>query len=345
MTMKKLIAILLLTFTVGLGFAAKANYSVEKYNLLDQQQQYQEIINDITQKDESEFTTSDYFYLGLANFRLEKDEEALKYFTIVTQNDPSFSSSYYYIGGIYLYSREYDKAIPYYEKCIELDDKDAQSYEWLGTIYETLGDYQKALEYFSKFYSLDKKNPDALYHMAYTLYVLNDLGKAKTYAENYLKQDKTSYAMNSIMIMCLYSKGDYKKAQKYENQLIEIWKNSQEDYIKEQSYFKLYSFSYNGYDLSVYKKLDQTEIFYDLLVCNVYKDGTLIKTVNLEYDGLTVQILGGAAYFIGTFDIESRVHSTASIAYEKCPDFPEFIKCVKLAVDGKLEISASSIRK
>ena len=152
--MKKLIAILLLTFTVGLGFAAKANYSVEKYNLLDQQQQYQEIINDITQKDESEFTTSDYFYLGLANFRLEKDEEALKYFTIVTQNDPSFSSSYYYIGGIYLYSREYDKAIPYYEKCIELDVKDAQSYEWLGTIYETLGDYQKALEYFSKFYSI-----------------------------------------------------------------------------------------------------------------------------------------------------------------------------------------------
>ena len=116
--MKKLIAILLLAFTVGLGFAAKADYYVEKYSLLDQQQQYQEIINDITQKDESEFTTSDYFYLGLAYFRMEKDEEALKYFNIVIQNDPSFSSSYYYIGGIYLYSKEYAKAIPYYENAL-----------------------------------------------------------------------------------------------------------------------------------------------------------------------------------------------------------------------------------
>jgi hypothetical protein len=144
--------------------------------------------------------------------------------------------------------------------------------------------------------------------------------------------------------MCLYSQGDYKKAQKYENQLIEIWKNSQEDYIKEQSYFKLYSFSYNGYDLSVFKRLDQTGDFYDLLVCNVYQNDTLIKTVNLEYDGFTAQIVGGATYFIGTFDVKSRVHSTASIAYEKCPDFPEFIKCIKLAVDGKLKITASSTR-
>ena len=340
--MKKLTAILLLAFTVALGFAAqKTSYRNKDYESLDEQEKYQEIITDIMQKDESEFTASDYFYLGLANFRLENDDLALKYFNTVIQIDPDFSSPYYYIAGLYYFNKEYEKAIPYYEKCLELDKKDSQACQWLGFIYEELGDYQKALEYFTKFYSLDKKNPEASYEMAYILYLLNDLGKAKPYAEAYLKHDKDSFSMNNIMIMILYSKGDYKKAQKYENQLIEIWKNSQDDFIKEQTYFKVHSFSYNGYDLSVFKRFDQTGYFYDLLVCSVYSNDEVIKTVTLEYDSL----MGDELYFIGTYDVETSIHSTSTIVYSKCPDFSEFIKCIKLALDDKLEISASSTVK
>ena len=154
--MKKLIAVLLLAFTVGMGFAQKASYRNKDYDRLDEQEKYQEIITDITKKDESEFTASDYFYLGLANFRLENDDLAIKYFNTVIQIDPEFSSPYYYIAGIYYFTGKYEKAIPYYKKCVELDDKDSQAYQWLGFIYEELGNYQEALDCFTKFYALDK---------------------------------------------------------------------------------------------------------------------------------------------------------------------------------------------
>lgn len=345
--MKKLTAILLLAFTLAMGFSQKASYQNKDYELLYEQDKYQEIIDDITQKDESEFTAGDYFYLGSAYFQLKNDDQAQKYLNKAIQIDPKFAAPYYYLGGIHLFSGNYEEAIPYYEKCIELVDKknkDTRPYQILGEIYLELGDYQKALDYFTKFYSLDKKNPEASYQMAYTLSMLNEFEKASPYAEAYLKRDNNSFTMNNIVILNLYAKGNYKKAEKYEKQLIEIWKNSQEDYLKEQEYFPVYSFSYNGYDLSVLKKLDQTELFYDLLLCVVYSDGKPIKSVTLEYDGFTAQIVGGASYFIGTFDLATQVHSTASIAYEKCPDFSEFIKCVKLALDGELEISASSKR-
>lgn len=345
--MKKLTAILLLAFTLALGFAQKTDYQNKDYELLYEQDKYQEIIDDIMQKDESEFTASDYFYLGSAYFQLKNDDEAQKYLNNAIQIDPNFPAPYYYLGGIHLFSGNYEEAIPYYEKCIELagkKSKDTRPYQILGEIYEELGDYQKALEYFSKFYSLDKKNPEASYHMAYTLSMLDEVEKARSYAEAYLKHDKNSFSMNNIVILALYAKGDYKKAEKYEKQLIEIWKNSQDEYMKKQEYFPVYSFSYKGYDLSVLKKLDQTGLYYDLLLCVVYSEGTPIKTVTLEYDGFTVQILGGASYFIGTFDLATQIHSTASVAYEKCPDFSEFIKYVKLALDGELEISAYSKR-
>ena len=89
---------------------------------------------------------------------------------------------------------------------------------------------------------------------------------------------------------------------------------------------------------SKYGRILQTGNFYDLLVCSVYSNDEVIKTVTLEYDA----IMGDDLYFIGTYDVETNTHSTSSIVYSKCPDFSEFIKCIKLALDDKLEISASS---
>lgn len=74
--MKKLLAVIIMVFSTLLCFAQKNTFENEKYELLDQQGQYESIINSIKESDESSYMARDYFYLGLAYFRLENDDEA-----------------------------------------------------------------------------------------------------------------------------------------------------------------------------------------------------------------------------------------------------------------------------
>ena len=66
--MKNLLVAILFTFTTVLCFAQNKTFVNEKYELLDQQEQYESIINSIKESDESTYTATDYFYLGLEDF-------------------------------------------------------------------------------------------------------------------------------------------------------------------------------------------------------------------------------------------------------------------------------------
>ena len=340
--MKKitLLFVLLCSFVC---FAKTVDYKNEKYDAMDKNKQYEAIISSIQENDESSYTISDYFYLGLANFRMGKDAEAKKYFNTVIQMDPEFYDAYDYLAGTYFFAEDYENAIVYLNKCKELDPKKVRPYEMLGVIYEGMGDYQKAYENYSKFYELDK-SPDSAYAMAFVLYELKDYKKAKPYVEEYLKHDKDSFAMNNLMVVILYSTGDYKKAEKYEKKIVELWKNSDDEEIKNYQYINIYSFDYKGYDFAVYKKIEQSGEFYNSITCYQYKDGKLIRGINLEYDGYTA-MLGYDVYYLGYDDVETNTHFTTTVSYKKMPKFDDFIKDVKLLIDGKIETVSSSTYK
>lgn len=337
--MKKNLMVIIIVFTTLLCFAQNKTFVNEKYELLDQQEQYESIINSIKQSDESTYTATDFFYLGLAYFRLENDIEAQKYLNIAIQKAPEFPRSYYYLAGSYYYTNNLSEAIKNYQKCIEMDKKDSKSYKMLGVIFEKKGDYKTALEYYSHFYKIEK-SPDAAYSMAYVLYELKEYNKAKPYVEEYLKTNKDSFSMTNLMILILYSNGENKKAQKYEEQLRTIWNQTSDENIKKQAFFIIYSFSYDKYEIDVYEKFDQSEDFYYPLTCNVRLNGKVIKTVNLEYDAVTAEF--GTPYLLGIDELNPKKHITTNIGFSKYPEFTEFIKYVKLAIDNKLDISASS---
>lgn len=337
--MKKNLMVIIIVFTTLLCFAQNKTFVNEKYELLDQQEQYESIINSIKESDESTYTATDFFYLGLAYFRLENDIEAQKYLKIAIQKAPEFSRAYYYLAGSYYYTNNFSGAIDSYLKCIELNKKDSKSYKMLGIIFEKQGDYKTALEYYSQFYKLEK-SPDATYRMAYILYEMKEYKKAKPYVEEYLKTNKDSFSMTNLMILILYSNGEYKNIKIYEEQLRTIWNQTSDENIKKQAFFIIYSFSYDEYEIDVYEKFDQSEDFYYPLTCNVRLNGKVIKTVNLEYDAVTAEF--GTPYLLGIDELNPKKHITTNIGFSKYPEFTEFIKYVKLAIDNKLDISASS---
>ena len=337
--MKKSLIILLMIFAAAFCFAKDENYFVEKFELMDQQGDYDSIIAEINQKEEASYTVSDYYYLGLAYFRKENDYEANKYLKIAIQKAPDFPKAYYYLAGTFYYMNNPSEAITYFKKAIELDSTLTGPYQILGNIYESQHDYKTALDYYSKFYELEK-SPSAVYQMAYVYYELNDFENAKPYVEEYLTYDKNSYSMTNLMILILYSIGDYTEAVNYENQIREIWKNTEDESIKNQNYFFIYSFDYNGYNVDVYERFDLSGKFYYPLTCNISKNGKSLKTINLEYDAITEEF--GTPYFLGIDELEQRRHITLNVAFQEFPEFSDFILCVKYALDGKLEESASS---
>ncbi len=337
--MKKNLMVIIMVFTTLLCFAQNKTFVNEKYELLDQQEQYESIINSIKESDELTFTATDFFYLGLAYFRLENDIEAQKYLKIAIQKAPEFSRPYYYLAGSYYYTNNLSEAINNYQKCIELNKKDSKSYKMLGIIFEKQGDYKTALEYYSQFYKIEK-SPDATYSMAYILYEMKEYKKAKPYVEEYLKTNKDSFSMTNLMILILYSNGEYKNVKIYEEQLRTIWNQTSDENIKKQAFFIIYSFSYDKYEIDVYEKFDQSKEFYYPLTCNVRLNGKVIKTVNLEYDAVTAEF--GTPYLLGIDELNPKKHITTNIGFSKYPEFTEFIKYVKLAIDNKLDISASS---
>lgn len=337
--MKKLLLSILITFMAFTCFAQKNDFINEKYELLDQQRQYEAIINSIKESDESLYTASEYFYLGLAYFRLEQDNEAQKYFKTAIQKAPDFSRAYYYLAGSYYYTNKFSEAIKNYQKCVELNKNDSNAYRMLGLIFEKQGNYKKALENYSQFYEIEK-SPDAAYSMAYILYEMKEYKKSRPYVEEYLESNKDSFSMTNLMILILYSNGEYQAAQKYEERLRTIWNQSTDQNIKQQSFFFLYSFAHGKYEVNVYERFDQSGEFYYPLTCNVCLNGKVIKTVNLEYDAVTEEF--GTPYLLGIDEFNPKKHFTTTIGFSKYPEFDEFIKYVKLAIDNKLDIGASS---
>lgn len=337
--MKKIFTIVLIAFTTLFCFAQDNDFINETYELFDQQGQYDSIINSIKETDESFYSAAEYFYLGLAYFRLENDVEAQKYLKKAILKAPDFYRPYYYLAGSYFYTENFSEAVNNYLKCIELNKKESKSYQMLGVIYEKQGNYQKALDYYSQFYKIEK-SPDAAYSMAYILYEMKEYEKAKPYVEEYLQSNQESFSMTNLMIIILYSNEEYEKAKKYEEQLRQIWKKSTDEYIKKQAFFIINSFSYDKYEIDVYEKFDISGDFYYPLTCNITLNGMVLKTVNLEYDSITAEF--GTPYLIGIDELNPKKHITTNIGFSKYPKFTEFIKYVKLAIDNQLDIAASS---
>ena len=127
-----------------------------------------------------------YSIMGNCYMELDLYEEALEYYTLALETDPS---SVIYIVNLaigYRQSGEFEKAVELYEQALEIDPDYAELNSSLGTLYIFLDDAQTAVYYFEK--ALEQ-NPSlaTTYGNAALAYAM--LGDFET-AERYLRQSR-----------------------------------------------------------------------------------------------------------------------------------------------------------
>ncbi len=334
--MKKFVLSIILYLMAFCVFAQQNQYRNKKYDSLEKKKDYRAIISDIQDKHAVVYSTSDYYYLGVAYFHLENDAEAQKYLNLAIEKDPNFMEAYDYLGGSHYFDGNYDEAIKNFKKCIELNPKYPQPYEMLGEIYESYENYEQALHFYLEYRKL-KNTSEVNQRIACIYYKLNATGKAVPYLKEYLKHDKNSFSMTNMMVMALYCEGNYKEASKYEKKLTKIWNSTKDVSIKKQNFYKIHSFYYNECSVDICKSFLNKGNANSTLTCNIKKDGVVVGIVTLEYDSLSNKT-GGPSYFIGIDDLSEGIHYTTAIGFRNQPDFDELINVIKKILDGKIEM-------
>lgn len=98
--------------------------------------------------DSGDNLSSCYWYLGLSEIALNKEQEGEKDIELAKQKGYSYDNqqSYSQLAIVYTSAKNYKKLIPVYESLISLDSQNIQYYATLAAIYKEMGEYKKAKE-------------------------------------------------------------------------------------------------------------------------------------------------------------------------------------------------------
>ncbi|MFT7347016.1 MAG: tetratricopeptide (TPR) repeat protein, partial [Cryomorphaceae bacterium] len=124
------------------------------------------------------FNTDKILYLkAIINLNLNQNDEALKDFLIVKNNEDLREEVHCYIGECYYKIGKYEKSMSYFIDSLATN-KDQYIRFKLGVCYFNTKIYDKAVHFFSEAIDM-KPTPAAHYNRALSLLKINDLPKAK----------------------------------------------------------------------------------------------------------------------------------------------------------------------
>jgi len=143
----------------------------------------------------SPFTASHYFYRGMAQYKLGKQEEAIADFDRALALDSRLASAYLYRGLCRVARSEYEPALQDYTAALGLNQDDAIAHNDLAWLYSTAKDGKfrdpaKALEHAQKAAQLSKdKNPEILDTLARALFINGKFKEAEATEQKALNLD------------------------------------------------------------------------------------------------------------------------------------------------------------
>lgn len=124
-----------------------------------------------------------YDQIGLAYYRKNQNDSALKYYNIALSLNPSKSITYSNMGVIYFNRQQYDKAQEVYEKAVKYDPAFSDAWMNLGSTYGTLGKGKEAIAAFQRCLEFNPQNAMATYFIGVTYKGMGDEVNAKIYMD------------------------------------------------------------------------------------------------------------------------------------------------------------------
>ncbi|MBE3125819.1 MAG: tetratricopeptide repeat protein [Acidobacteria bacterium] len=134
---------------------------------------------------------TNYYYLGLTYFKLQKYDEAVAAFQQGLAVKPDFAHAWFQIGSAYFNQKKFKEAAAAYKKYAEFSPDDPLGWLSIGVCYMQLKDHESALEPMKKSVELKPDNAVAQFNLAIVYINLKDNFSAKEIYNKLVTLDPT----------------------------------------------------------------------------------------------------------------------------------------------------------
>lgn len=342
--MKKTIVLLLFTTFISILYAELPNVdSIEKYDIMYQNREYQKIINDIGEI-KNNYSYLELYYLGISYFQLEKDNIAQDYLQKSIELKPNYFKSHDYLAISYFYTNNFSDALTEYTICTQLDPLYIRGFYMMGLCFEGLNDIENEIEYLHKALEINENHLDSIYRLGLIYFDNNEYLKSKVFLESYIKLNQENYSTYSMLIQINNSLNDYTNVSSYKEIIRQIHNSTTNESIRNINYFQIENLKYNDFKITFLEKFDCTGDLYYFWIANIYdKSGTFLKSINLESSSVIREL--GTPYIIGsdTYTADKRIHNTSNIEFNELPEFEEFKSIVLSNFTNEFTSTATGI--
>lgn len=291
-----------------------------------------------------------YFYKGLSLCFMKEYSDALKELETAIKMAPSNQEYLNQKALVFLYQKKEDKALEIFEQATKLPNTYGEPFYWVAYIYHGKGEYQKALDlYYIAADSVPQTNSyylsslESIGQLEYT-FTYNNRKSAAAY-EKAIQYSPSNYEYYYKLMKSQNAAKDYQKADsvfQIVKSAFEAGKLPEED--MEIKTVAIAQFEWNGQTAVIRRSLvdpkDVLDISYKVFLIN--KEGDAIerrfvieKTLELEK--------GGAKHLLCEQDKKTGSHITYPYGWstDTIP-LDDLEKAVKLVLDGKMQMGASS---
>jgi tetratricopeptide (TPR) repeat protein len=169
-------------------------------------------------------------------FNIKNDgSNAIKYYNLAQDYDPTSPTANMKIGSIYVKARSLEAAIPYFQKAIELNVNYAPAYRELGALYAMARRYDQSKVNFKKYLELTQGNIPAKIKYVISLFYSGEYDEVIKNVDEIFAVDKSKAYMNRLAGYSCYEKkdADYNKALGY---METLFKTVSPDLINKKDY-------------------------------------------------------------------------------------------------------------
>lgn len=375
MTIKNILVTLLLTISNLTTFAQ--DKITTDLKTLSENKQFDKIIEQYA-SEFKDYTAKSLYYIGLAYYMKEDDNNCLKFMNLSIDKDPKDPTPFYIKGTTLNYLRKYDDAIKSFQLAINLKSDKAEFYSGLGDSYYNLQKLDLALETYKKATEqkncpirpyliigqiyMNQKNDDKALEAFYiakskidkksNVYInlLFNIGLNESFHNNYekaepvfvelLQLDPTNYDTYSQLIQIYYSRKEYDKAKPYKDKLYEAYKNGLlKDNLKDMFCFD--HFKWNDKSIQVFERYQEgsKDKYNKHLFHIVNQDNIIEYKIQTEYSPRSVEQSGVKYLLCRT---KGDTHSTYNIGFNDNFKYDDLKKSVIDILEGKVKPTATS---
>lgn len=376
--MKKIIVLLFLTMCYSTFFAQ--DKLTEELKSLAENNRYGQIVKDYTQHT-NDYPAKALYYIGLAYYMTEDDDNALKYIDRSIEKDASDAAPYYIKGCILNYMKKYAEAVTNFEKAIKLDainpkvysalgdsfysqqqyanaldayrkataqeEPDSRAYYMIAQIYSETGDKQNALKAFYK--AKENISPETslyanvLYNIGLMEFLNENMDKAELAFIDLIQASPEDYQAYAKLTQVYYHQREYEKAQPYKDAIYKAHEAGKLKGTNLQDMFCFDQFLWNNKFVQAFERYEsgKKDDIYNKHLFYLTNDKGDIECRIQTEYSPISDSLGSSKYLLGMN--KNGVHSTFNIGFDDDFAYDNLKNTVVNILEGKIQPATSLV--